>query len=97
MRVTADDNSDSCSDWIEVKIMDAVKHVEIVSCQFDEFCCGQLRTWATAVDISPDRSQRCDPAEMIENRRVAYISGMENMVNVPQGCNSFRAEQAMRV
>src|SRR5580698_430935 len=74
-----------------------MQEIESESPEVDHLRCRQLRTSPGPVDIAANGSQWSDRAQFIEDRRIADIARMQNMVDAGQRGDRLRSKQAMRV
>ncbi len=93
----AEDDLNSGGIRIEVQLMEIVKHIDAGSGQLDEFRCGQLCTWAAAVNVSAYGDEGRQFRKPVEDGSVAYIPHMKDVGHAAQGVHGFRAKQAVCV
>lgn len=97
VRVPADDGRDAGRGWVEVEGGEIMQHVEVVSGKLDELGGRKLGAWAEAVDVSAYGGDGGDGAEGVDNRRVADVTGVEDVIDAAESGEGFGAEQAVSV
>lgn len=97
MRVTADDEVDVGRAWVEVEIGYRVEDIDEFAAELDGLSGRQGCTGPADVDIAPNSGNRSDVAEGVENRRIANVACMHDVIDTGEGVECLRAQQAMSV
>src|ERR1017187_319108 len=97
MRVPTHHHRDPRGLRTKVKVGDRMHQVEIAPAQLHHIAGRQRPAHAAHVHIAAYRRQRSDPAQFVQNQRVAHVSRVQNMVHADQRLNRLRPQQPMRV
>ena len=77
--------------------MPVVQHIKSVAMQGDHFRSGQVGARPVHIDIAADGGDRGKFAQRIQDRRIADISGMEDVLDAAQSRDGLRSKQAMGI
>ena len=95
--VAADDHGDAGDFGVYIEIVDGMDEVENVALQLDCFGFGELGACALRVYVAADAGYGGNVAECVEDRWVADVSCVEDVVDTSEGREGFGAEEAVGV
>ena len=93
----ADDDLKTCGGGIEVKRVNVVQNVNRGCIRFDDFRFGQRLCPRVGIHISTHRKNRGNRFQLVNNFRIAYVTGVNNQVRAFECAQRLWAEQSMRV
>ena len=75
---------------IEIEVMDGMHEVEEAAAEFHRFGRWQSAADAGHVHVAANRCQRSDPAQLVQNARIAHVSRVQDVVDA---CNASTASR----
>ena len=84
MGVVVEDDADACGVGVKVEVVEVVEHVDEAAAEFHGFGGGEVGAGAGGVDVSADGSGGCDAAELGEDVGVAYVTGVQDVIDASE-------------
>ena len=97
VRMTADHDGDLSDDRIQIEVLEGVDEIHETIVEFDGFGGGQSGAGSLGVDVAADSGEGREIAEGCKDGRIAYIAGVQDVVNACQSGQSFGTQQAVGV
>ena len=66
---------------IDSQVVDVVKDIDRPTAYPDRFRLRKIFRPRSDIDVPPDRDQRCNPAEFVDDLRATDVTGMDDMVS----------------
>ena len=95
--VSVDDCGDAGGVGVEVEVFAGVDDVEEAAGQLDGLGGGEEGVGAVGVDVAADGGDRGDAGQGDEDGGVAYVAGVEDVVDTGEGGEELGAEEAVGV
>ncbi len=74
-----------------------VQHIKGMAVEGDHFRSRQVGARTAHIDVAADGCDRGEVAQRIQDRRVADVAGMQDVLDAAQGFDCLRPEQAMGI
>jgi hypothetical protein len=97
VRMPADDDVKSGCGWVQIEIVNVVKHVDVGRACFYDGCERQRGSPRFVVNVASDRNDRREKFERLEDFGLPDVPGMNNQVRAFQRSPGFVAQQAVCV
>ena len=97
VRVTIDNDPNACGFGHNVQVFDGMHHVDERAGEFYRFGRRQQGTGAGTVDVAADGSDGRELQKFRENRRVADVTSVEDVLHATQGFNGLGPKQTVGV
>ena len=95
--VAGDHDFESRGFGFQVKLRKIVQNINGDASEFDDFRFGEFAGPRCFVDVAADCGHRRNRSELLENLRLADVSGVNDVIGSPQRGDSFGAKQTVRV
>ena len=97
MTVTVNNRSESRSFWLQIELINVVQHKNGNALEFHDIGLRKFAGPGAVIDIAADSSHRGSLGEPVQNRRIANITRMNNMVRSLERLDGFSPKQSMCV
>ena len=97
MRVAGNHHVNSANCWIDLQLLKVMQDIKGALAEPDHLSVGITFRQVAGIDVSSDRSDRCDPTESHENVRATNIASVDNMRHPGKPLLSLRPQEPVGI